>query len=177
MKREYVERVRTRAFLVLTLLLPGIMTVLMALPAKLATMGQKAPHLVIVASTQQFGETVRQQLLSPSIGDDDDETATARSNAKQKPEDRYVIDIDASPTEAERAVLLRESKHTVRSTAIFGSATVRSQPARSPGTAAEMMTFRERSWLSETCQPHRPAAEALERRHDGDRRGSNTPAG
>jgi ABC-2 type transport system permease protein len=105
MKREYVERVRTRAFLVLTLLLPGIMTVLMALPAKLATMGQKAPHLVIVASTQQFGETVRRQLLAASVSDDDDETAAAKSNTQQKPEDRYVIDIDANPTEAERAVL------------------------------------------------------------------------
>ncbi len=105
MKREYVERVRTRAFLVLTLLLPGIMTVLMALPAKLATMGQKAPHLVIVVSTQQFGETVRQQLLAASVGDDDDETTAAKSDTRQKPEDRYVIDIDANPTEAERAVL------------------------------------------------------------------------
>ena len=105
MKREYVERVRTRAFLVLTLLLPGIMTVLMALPAKLATMGLKAPHLVIVVSTQQFGETVRQHLLAAATGDDDDETAAAKSDTRQKPEDRYVIDIDANPTEAERAVL------------------------------------------------------------------------
>jgi ABC-2 type transport system permease protein len=149
MKREYVERVRTRAFLVLTLLLPGIMTVLMALPAKLATMGQKAPHLVIVASTQQFGETVRQQLLSPSIGDDDDETATARSNAKQKPEDRYVIDIDASPTEAERAVLLEK----VSTRAIDGYLWLSDSAIAARKItwySREMMTFRERSWLSET---------------------------
>jgi ABC-2 type transport system permease protein len=148
MKREYVERVRTRAFLILTLLLPGIMTVLMALPAKLATMGQKAPHLVVVASTQQFGETVRQQLLAASVGDDDDETVAAKSNAKQKPEDRYVIDIDANPTETEREVL----RDKVSTRAIDGYLWL------SDGAIAarkitwysrEMMTFRERSWLSE----------------------------
>ena len=60
-KREYLERVRTRSFLILTLLLPGIMTVVMILPAKLATMGEKAQHMVVVTSTPQFGEMVRQR--------------------------------------------------------------------------------------------------------------------
>ncbi len=149
MKREYVERVRTRAFLVLTLLLPGILTVLMALPAKLATMGQKASHLVIVASTQQFGETVRQQLLAASVGDDDDETVAAKSNAKQKPEDRYVIDIDANPTEAERAALLEK----VSTRAIDGYLWLTDDAIAARKItwySREMMPFRSRWWLSET---------------------------
>ncbi len=65
-RREYLERVRTRSFIVLTLLAPAIMTVLMLLPAKLATMGEKAKHIVVVTSTPQFGEIVRQGLLSAS---------------------------------------------------------------------------------------------------------------
>jgi len=149
MKREYVERVRTRAFLVLTLLLPGIMTVLMALPAKLATVGQKAQHIVIVASTQQFGETVRQQLLAGSVGDDDDETAGAENNARQKSEDQYVIDVDANPTEAERAVL----RDKVSTRAIDGYLWLTDDALAARKImwySREMMTFRERSWLSES---------------------------
>jgi ABC-2 type transport system permease protein len=64
-RREYLERVRTRSFVVLTLLLPAIMTGVMILPAKLATL-EKKPRIVVVTSTPQFGETVRQGLLSAS---------------------------------------------------------------------------------------------------------------
>jgi ABC-2 type transport system permease protein len=105
-KREYLERVRTRSFLVLTLLLPGIMTVVMLLPAKLATMGDKTQHIVVVTSTPQFGEMVRQRFLSAmTVTDDvDDETAEANSS-KPKLEQEYAIDVDSNPTEAERAVL------------------------------------------------------------------------
>src|SRR5579864_7451765 len=146
-KREYLQRVRTRSFLVLTLLLPGIMTVLMALPAKLATMGQKAQHLVVVASTQQFGEKVRQQLLAAPAGDEDDEAAD--TGTKQKPEDDYVIDVDANPTEAERADL----RDKVSTRAIDGCLWLTDDAIASHKIvwySREMMGFRERSWLSET---------------------------
>jgi ABC-2 type transport system permease protein len=100
-KREYLQRVRTRSFLVLTLLLPAIMTVLMTLPAKLAIMGEKAEHLVLVTSTREFGEQVRQQLLAQPIS----EEAEADSPTKKKLEDRYTIDVDVNPTDAERTSL------------------------------------------------------------------------
>ena len=103
LKREYLERVRTRTFLVLTLLAPAIMTALMILPAKLATMGEKLQHFVIVASTQQFGEMVRQQMLEEPMGG---EEAEAEGSATQrKPEDQYVIDVDTNSTETEQASL------------------------------------------------------------------------
>jgi ABC-2 type transport system permease protein len=105
-KREYLDRVRKRSFLVLTLLLPGIMTVLMLLPAKLMTMGDKVQHIVVVTSSPQFGEMVRQRFLSPDMDTDDDDDANSGTNAvKQKPDQKYVIDVDATPTDAERAVL------------------------------------------------------------------------
>lgn len=103
LKREYLERVRTRTFLVLTLLAPAIMTALMILPVKLATMGQSPEHIVIVASTQQFGDTVRQQLLAEPLASEENEGE--EGTAKPKPEDRYTIDVDTTATEAERAKL------------------------------------------------------------------------
>jgi ABC-2 type transport system permease protein len=101
-KREYLQRVRTRSFLVLTVLAPAIMTVLMAAPAKFASMGQKPQHLVLVTSTEQFGEVVRQQLLANPIASEDEDGG---ESAKQKPEDQYIIDIDSNPTEAEKTAL------------------------------------------------------------------------
>ena len=83
LKREYLERVRTRTFLVLTLLAPAFMTGLMILPAKLATMGQQPEHIVIVASTQQFGDSVRQQLLAEPLISEESEAVD--STAKSKP--------------------------------------------------------------------------------------------
>jgi ABC-2 type transport system permease protein len=118
-QREYMERVRTTSFVVLTLLAPAIMTALMILPAKLATMGDKAQHIVVVTSTPQFGEMVRQRLLSANSASDRDEdddgtssqandakqTGANRTGASQTDEKQFIIDVDANPTEAERAVL------------------------------------------------------------------------
>lgn len=102
-KREYLERVRTRSFMVLTLLLPAIVAAVMLLPAKLATIGKKVQHVVVVTSNPQFGEIVRQGLLSS--GDDDDEAGSETNTAKQAREKQYIIDMDSNPTEAERAAL------------------------------------------------------------------------
>jgi ABC-2 type transport system permease protein len=109
-KREYLERVRTRSFLILTLLVPGIMTVVMMLPAKLATMGKKAEHVVVVTSTPQFGDMVRQRFLTALTATDDDDEPTPDANAakpksQEQGEDEYVIDVDSNATEAERAAL------------------------------------------------------------------------
>jgi ABC-2 type transport system permease protein len=153
-KREYLERVRTRSFLILTLLLPGIMTVVMILPAKLATMGEKAQHVVVVTSTPQFGEMIRQRFLSAMSAtdndDDDDDAANSQSNAsKPKPEQEYVIDVDANPTEAERTVL----RDKVGSQAIDGYLWL-SDDAIASGkvswTSRSMAGFGERARLSET---------------------------
>jgi len=58
-RREYLERVRTRSFLVLTLLLPAIMAMAFVLPLRLASMSVGRPeHLVLVVSSQRFGEAV-----------------------------------------------------------------------------------------------------------------------
>jgi ABC-2 type transport system permease protein len=149
-KREYLDRVRKRSFLVLTLLLPGIMTVLMLLPAKLMTMGDKVQHIVVVTSTPQFGEMVRQRFLSPDTDTDDDEDANSGTTAsKQKPDQKYVIDVDATPTEAERAVL----RDKINSQAIDGYLWL-SEDAIASGkitwVSRRMPDFSERSRLGET---------------------------
>lgn len=146
-RREYLERVRTRSFLILTLLVPGIMTVVMMLPAKLATMGEKTQRLVVVTSTPQFGEMVRQRFLSATTDTDQDDEETPDSPGKKNPEEEYRIDVDANPTEAERAVL----RDKVSSEAIDGYLWL-SDDAIASGkvtwTSRNMAGFGERSHLS-----------------------------
>jgi ABC-2 type transport system permease protein len=103
-QREYLERVRTRSFIVLTLLIPAIMTVMMVLPATLATVGQKSQHIVLVTSSPHFGEIVRRQLLSAAAPSDENQPETEPA-AKRKAGTSDVIDVDSNPTASERAVL------------------------------------------------------------------------
>ncbi len=102
-KREYLARVRTRSFVVLTLLLPGIAAAAFIVPLKIATMksGRRTPHLVVVTSVPQLGELVRSQLLAQdqSNADDDDDTA---AETKENAAPKYVVDLDTDPTDAER---------------------------------------------------------------------------
>ena len=144
-KREYLQRVRTRSFLVLTVLAPAIMTVLMAAPAKFASMGQKPEHVVLVTSTQQFGEVVRQQLLANPMASEDEDGG---DSAKQKPEEQYIIDIDARPSDAERAAL----QNKIGTRDIDGYVWL-TDDAISTHTVTwsgrERADSRERSWLGE----------------------------
>jgi ABC-2 type transport system permease protein len=142
-KREYLQRVRTRSFLILTVLAPVIMTVLMAAPAKFATMNQKAQHVVIVVSNQQFGESLRQQLLADSSAADDDSDQNA---ARQKPEDQYVIDIDTNRSEAEKTALSNklDTKEIDGFIWVTDDAIAAHQIS---WNGRERPDFRERSWL------------------------------
>lgn len=62
-KREYLERVRSRAFIAFTLLMPLFVAGIVVLPAKLGSMrSASAHHIVIVASDAALGEELKQQI-------------------------------------------------------------------------------------------------------------------
>jgi len=109
-KREYLERVRQRSFIVLTLLLPAIMIGAFAIPAKLSSMkNTKMQRLVVVTSTPQFGEIVRQQLVAASKPNHESAAANKDKDKDAEDEDNpgrdYAIEVDSSATEAERTAL------------------------------------------------------------------------
>ncbi len=105
-QREYLERVRTRSFIVLTLLLPAIVSGAFILPMKIATMKTgRIPHLVVVTSSPEVGELVRTQILAKDGSDDDEENATEKSKEKTTDNGSYIIDVDLHPTDAERVLL------------------------------------------------------------------------
>ena len=112
-KREYLERVRQRSFIVLTVLLPAIVGGAFLIPAKLSSMkSSKTQHLVVVTSDQKFGEIVRQQLLSSDKTDDEKAGADNSKDSGDKDADddnkssnNYTIDVDSTPSDGERAAL------------------------------------------------------------------------
>jgi ABC-2 type transport system permease protein len=86
-RREYLERVRTRAFVISTILVPFFMMLVTLGPSKLASMKATGTRkIVVVTDNAKFGDTVRAQLASNS---DRKTTAT----------------IDPTATDAERDTL------------------------------------------------------------------------
>ena len=62
-QREYLERVRTRSFLIFTLLMPAAMAGIVFIPTKIAQMSSGGERrLVIVTNDMKLGEAVGQQL-------------------------------------------------------------------------------------------------------------------
>ncbi len=68
-RREYLERVRSRSFIVSTLLIPAFIYAVTVLPTQLATRkGGSVRRLAIVASNQATAEAIANKLDSPKSG-------------------------------------------------------------------------------------------------------------
>ena len=65
-KREYLERVRTRAFIIFTVLMPLFIAGVVVIPSKLLTMKSGAVrNIVVAAPSTQLAQAIKQQLESP----------------------------------------------------------------------------------------------------------------
>ena len=114
-RREYLERVRTRSFMIMTILTPLLMGGLTIGPGLLAErMSHHSKHLVVVASDQQMGETIRGQLLHADKQSRDTAEASRKASLKRTPaqEPELTVDIDTGDSAQHRAELTQrvESK-------------------------------------------------------------------
>jgi ABC-2 type transport system permease protein len=90
-QREYLERIRTRAFLISTLLVPAVMFLAVALPAKLMMMkSARSQKLVLVAHDAEFGAMFQRQIAIA---------------ARAEQAGRYDVTIDTKSTPEERDTL------------------------------------------------------------------------
>src|SRR5512147_2135820 len=93
LRREYLERVRTKSFIVSTLLLPALMIALMVLPSKLATLkASGTKRLAVVCANADFARAVQSQLET-------------RKTDQLDSSPRYKAEIVSTPDEATRTVL------------------------------------------------------------------------
>ena len=104
-RREYVERVRSKSFLFITIFIPALMFAVTVLPSLISSrMAGASKHLVVVASDNQTADLIRDQLEN---GDSEDKEARAQSG---NPLAKYQVDVDTKSTESERASLSQKVK-------------------------------------------------------------------
>ncbi len=109
-KREYLERIRTRAFIVMTVLIPLLMGGSLVLPGLF--IGQRAQgtkRMVVVASDQRSGEVIANELKAAK---NDAAPAKRVSNASGRAPKTWhcrsshvEIEVDTNSSEAHRAAL------------------------------------------------------------------------
>src|SRR5205085_1609066 len=91
-QREYLERVRTRAFLISTVLVPLFMFAAVVLPARfMMSRSGKLQRVVLVTESQDFATAVQRQLANLDRGD---ESAN-----------RFQLTLDVNTSPAERDAL------------------------------------------------------------------------
>src|SRR5471030_2824641 len=68
-KREYLERIRTKGFLIATIVIPLIMGVLVFGSSFMATRAKSESHIAVVTSDPTFGADLKQNLESSKHSD------------------------------------------------------------------------------------------------------------
>lgn len=113
-RREYLERVRTRSFMIMTVLTPLLMAGLMIGPNMLAErMSHHARHMVVVASDQQTGEIIKAQLLHTDEESRDTAKEAQKSSLKKNRAvpSELAVDIDTDTSAGHRADLVQELRN------------------------------------------------------------------
>src|SRR5215472_6099108 len=109
-KREYLERLRSKSFVIMTVLVPVLMSALTIGPSLLVTkmLTQGAKHYVVVVSRQSVGEAIQQQLAKTQERESERATA-AREKSMQRgeaaPPSQVTTEIDSNASPEERAAL------------------------------------------------------------------------
>lgn len=102
-RREYLERVRSRSFLIMTVLIPALMggaTIIPGLLAMKSAGGTK--HIVVATPSRQTGELIRNQ-LTENEGTAGDKTGGRPSGSMTAT--RYNVDVQTDVSDAERKSL------------------------------------------------------------------------
>jgi len=105
-RREYLERVRTKAFIVMTFIFPFMMLGLTILPGLLASgvLSNSSKHLAVVASDSKTGELIAGPLRDSQRAVRQ-KVQSSFSRGKSTATGSFVVDVDTDTSDKERAVL------------------------------------------------------------------------
>jgi ABC-2 type transport system permease protein len=96
-KREYLERVRTRAFILFTVLMPIFVAGVVVVPSKLMMMKSDAVrHIVVAAPTMQLANEIKSQLENP------ERPTKSRANSDENTSPKFAVDAQQTTDEAAR---------------------------------------------------------------------------
>jgi ABC-2 type transport system permease protein len=108
-RREYLERVRTRAFAIMTVLVPALMLAFTVVPSLMAGRSGATRHVAVVASDLNTAKLIQQQLENARQQESEEretsrkEDSLPRRRMPQPP--GYNVDLDADTSAAHRAAL------------------------------------------------------------------------
>ncbi|HLJ89330.1 MAG TPA: ABC transporter permease [Candidatus Angelobacter sp.] len=123
-QREYKERVRTRAFLITTLLLPFLMIGMVTVPTLLMLrVGGESRHIVVVAPDRTMGEAIRAELEKDQASAQEPASGKDKSNGKAiDKKDKFdlsddepsfgkvSVDIETDASDTNRAALMAQMR-------------------------------------------------------------------
>src|ERR1700744_6081022 len=102
-KREYLERVRQRSFMIMTVLIPLLMFAAVGGPALLMTRtGNETKRMVVVSPDRDTAEMIRSRIEQRQ---DEKKSDVQTSNKRSLPPLHFTVEINTKATEAERAAL------------------------------------------------------------------------
>ena len=101
-RREYLETVRKKSFIVMTILLPTLMFGFTVLPSMMMMKKSgEVQHIMIATSNPQFGEDVRNRFLTPT----DDALKRLHSDRESANVRNFDVQIDSNTSAEEEAAL------------------------------------------------------------------------
>ena len=108
-RREYLETVRKKSFIVMTILLPAMMFGFTVLPSMVASKrSNETQRIVIATSDPQFANDVRYRFTKPST----DDKAPGKRQATERSTRTFDVQVDTNVSPEEEAVLTaRVSSH------------------------------------------------------------------
>ncbi len=108
-QREYLERIRSKAFIIMTLLMPVFMASTILIPAFLGNMKSGGTRqIVLVANNAEIAQAVKQELDEPLTKSDLTPQSKSEPGASGIRAPSYAITIDTNVTDAERDKLRNE---------------------------------------------------------------------
>src|SRR5215472_12124816 len=107
-RREYLERVRSRAFVIMTFFIPALMLGVTVLPTVMMQRGSnETKHMVVVAADRDTAEMIRsriEQKQDQQANNPDNQL----SNKRGLPPTHFSVDVSTDATPAEREALTQK---------------------------------------------------------------------
>jgi ABC-2 type transport system permease protein len=107
-KREYLERVRSRSFVIMTFFIPLLMFGVTVVPTMLANRGtNETKHMVVVAADRDTAEMIRSGIEQKQ---DEKSQNTPRVKNRNLPATHFTVEVSTDTTDSARAALTKKVK-------------------------------------------------------------------
>jgi len=111
-KREYLERVRSRSFVIMTLFIPLLMFGVTVVPTMLANRdSNETKHMVVVAADRDTAEMIRSRIEQRQDKEKSGDKADSKIKSKKGlPPTHFTVEVSTDTTDSQRAALTQKVK-------------------------------------------------------------------